>query len=137
MMEDAPNPEMPRDKPKRPREPLKKPQDQSPIPLDYGQSRYPDATPKPSTLAQAFAGFFFWIAAAAVAVGFLISTNSNAITDWVGRLSIGLELAVIVGLAAWVRIKLQWQGFIPGILLGFGLTCLVPIGIITVICGHL
>jgi hypothetical protein len=46
--------------------------------------------------------------------------------------------AVLIGigaLAIWLRLRYRWRGFLPGILIGFGLTCLLPIGIVWAICA--
>jgi hypothetical protein len=44
-------------------------------------------------------------------------------------------LAALLGLSMWMGLKLGWRGFMPGVLLGLGLTCLVPVGIVAVVCG--
>jgi len=48
---------------------------------------------------------------------------------------LGAMLICLGGLAVWLRLRFRWRGFLPGVLVGFGLTCLVPIGIVAVICG--
>ena len=45
-----------------------------------------------------------------------------------------LVLSGLIGLCLWVRIGQRWKGFIPGVLISFCLTCLVPVGIVGFIC---
>jgi hypothetical protein len=112
------------------------PLDPPPAPLDY-RGR-PEAKPGPATpvAVQALAGFFSWIAGAALVVGIVVSAakaGADPTTLLVPVLGVGLVAAVWVGV--WVRARFGWRGFIPGMLLGVGLTCLVPVGIVAVVCG--
>jgi hypothetical protein len=48
-------------------------------------------------------------------------------------------IATLIGLAVasfWLRTRYNWSAFLPGVLLGIALTCLVPIGILIVTCGR-
>jgi hypothetical protein len=46
-----------------------------------------------------------------------------------------VEFAAVVGLAIWLRVRWKRRGLIAGLLLGMLLTCLVPVGIVWVVCG--
>ena len=107
-----------------------------PAPLDYRGRPDPAAGPSTPVAVQALAGFGTWLLGAAGVVGIIAAAakSGGASPDLlVPLLSIGLFAAV--GIGSWARATLGWRGFIPGMLLGFGLTCLVPIGIVAVVCG--
>jgi len=57
--------------------------------------------------------------------------NPIEIALWV----VGLMLVCLGGVAIFLRVRYDWRGFIPGLLIGLILTCLIPIGIVSVICG--
>ncbi len=46
-----------------------------------------------------------------------------------------LALGGFVALCVYVYRVYHWRAFVPGALLGFGVTCLLPVGIIVVLCG--
>jgi hypothetical protein len=107
-----------------------------PVQLDYGRARYPQKSAKASAGVQAVAGFGFWVLAVFFAAGFLATTRADPFNSPTGITGLGAELVLVFAFSIWVRVKYKWRGFIPGVLLGFGLTCLVPIGLVFVICGN-
>jgi hypothetical protein len=98
--------------------------------LDYGHGGYGDK-PRGPVSGQVTMGFSLWIFAVLL-FGTLI--RGSTFQDYAKQIA-ALELSAVAGLSLWLRIKYGWRGFIPGVLLGFGLTCLVPIGIVAVVCG--
>jgi len=52
-----------------------------------------------------------------------------------GRIVIFLSCVLMIGVSIAVQVRLGWRSFIPGVLLGIGLTCLVPYATMWVICG--
>jgi len=105
--------------------------------LEY-QGRVVDPARSAVTVGSQMAiGFFVWVMAVALCVWLFQSRqgvrSGNAEGAWV---VIATILAVLGGMALWLRMRLRWRGFIPGLLLGLGITCLLPVGIIFVICGR-
>ncbi len=103
-----------------------------PLMLGYGTKGY--GQPATRGFGQFVLGFFFWIFSAAAAIltfAGLANRAGNA-----AFITVGIYLAIVLGVCAWTSTKLRWRSFIPGVLLGAGLTCLVPVGIVAVICGN-
>jgi hypothetical protein len=99
-----------------------------PIPLEYGHRRYPEQNAGLHIYWQFALGFGFWLVAVGIFVCALqLLNNANIAIAVLGP----VELLSVIGLTLWLRSKYDWRGVIPGM----ALTCLVPIGIITVVCG--
>lgn len=101
--------------------------------LDY--ERKPEGNPPTVPVwGQAILGMFSAFAAVALIVLLLRSLNFSANSAFPPALQI---LTPLGGLAAGsiVASKMGWKSFLPGVLLGLTLCCLVPIGIVLVICG--
>lgn len=101
----------------------------------------PNAARTPPIL-QFLAGLGIW----ALGVGFTIWTANDATIARIMR-SIGLDeltyvmivimvlLALIILLAGFLGVRYHWRSFVPGMIMGLVLTCLVPVGIVVVVCG--
>ena len=103
--------------------------------LDY---RAPGAEPyKPRTpfWAQMLAGIVAWMIGIATVIGAATSSRGQEMGTNALAWIIGTLLVCIGGITLWLRLRFRWRGFLPGLLIGFGLTCLVPVGIVAVICG--
>ncbi len=57
------------------------------------------------------------------------STN----TVWI---SFAIAAAGIIVLCVLLHGKYRWTGFIPGVLIGVLLSCLIPVGLFLVLCGR-
>jgi hypothetical protein len=109
-----------------------------PLSLDYqrrGAEAYRTKTPLG---VQVFAGFAAWL----IGLGFVVQVARTSSGRPFGVSSYNATpfaiAAALIGagaLAIWLRIRFRWLGFLPGLLIGFGLTCLVPVGILLIICG--
>ena len=97
-----------------------------PRPLEYHAPDIRPSGPATPVAAQGFLGAIAWWA-----VIFQTHEPTNAV-GWVTGASLFVAL---IGLSGWLRIRHRWRGFIPGLLIAFVLTCLVPIGIVAVVCG--
>ena len=107
-----------------------------PAPLDYRGRSGPGTGPTTPVALQAFLGFVAWLAGTGGVAGIAFAAanaRTGTPTLLVPLLTVALLLAILLG--SYVRFRLGWRGFIPGMLLGFGLTCLVPVGIVAVVCG--
>lgn len=112
------------------------PIDPPPAPLDYRGPPEAKSGPATPVAVQALAGFCCWIAGTGAVLGIVVSANkagAEPATLLVPVVSVGLIAAVWMGV--WVRARFGWRGFIPGMLIGVGLTCLVPIGFVAIVCG--
>lgn len=109
-----------------------------PPPLPYRATRdeppYQPRTPLGWQIAAGFAAWFLGL--------IFVIVMANRAPRWAGMRGedrvlwlIGAALVGIGGLAIWLRVRFRWRGFLPGLLIGFGLSCLLPIGIVAVICG--
>jgi hypothetical protein len=110
--------------------------------LPYRAARDERVVPKTSFAGQAAMGMGVWVLGVVLVVIAVrdVATARGVLampTQQVVTLIIGGAVLAIGGLGLWLRLRFKWRGFIPGLLLGFGLTCLVPIGIVFVICGGL
>ena len=88
--------------------------------------------------AQVFAGFLSWIGGAGLWIGISIWGAIHLVSgpaDTLQWVAAGTILAALLVLACVVRVRHGWRGFLPGLLLGLLLTCLVPWGIAAVVCG--
>jgi hypothetical protein len=104
-------------------------------PLDYARPMQNIVIARTSKGMQVFAGFMAWLAAAAVAaigIGFMSSFNPPPFVPvgWLAAVLVGLIFSAIA-----LRRRAGWTTFVPGILLGFAITCIIPVGIAAVICG--
>ena len=105
-----------------------------PVPLDY---RRPDSSrtePRTHIVAQLAMGFGFWLAALGVFFASVRLLNDFGIAM---AFIAPVELAAVLAFSIWLRTNYRWRGFIPGVLIGLGLTCLVPIGIVAVACANM
>jgi hypothetical protein len=114
------------------------PKRERPVPLDYRQRGIDPYQTKTPLGWQVFAGFAAWLCG----LGFVVEAANNR--TWGGPFvdrqnaafsAIAVALVGVGALAIWLRLRFRWRGFLPGLLIGFGLTCLVPVGILLVICG--
>jgi hypothetical protein len=103
--------------------------------LEY-EIRRPQTPNPPPLAAQVVVGFVTWVAAVAAAVAMLQSAPFRIAGSGGVAFGIFALLSLVIALAVWVRLRFEWRGFIPGLLIGFGITCLLPVGIVAVICGH-
>jgi hypothetical protein len=104
-------------------------------PLEYARPMENPIIAKTSKRMQVFAGFVAWLGAVAVAamgLGFMQNFDPPpaVIVAWLAAVIVGLLMATFA-----LRRRAGWTTFFPGILLGFGITCILPVGIIAVICG--
>lgn len=96
----------------------------------------PPFQPRTPMWAQVFAGFGAWIIGIATVI--IAATSGHSPSAMAGNpvvLVIGALLVCLGGITIWLRLRFRWRGFLPGLLIGFALTCLVPAGIVAVICG--
>jgi hypothetical protein len=120
-------------KPGESSEPRQTPPPVEPIPLNYGLSRYPRKKQGLHISLQITLGAGLWLAA----VG-LFAAVMQMLDDTNVALGIvaPVEFISVLVLGLWLRSKYDWRGIVPGLLIGIGLTCLVPVGIAVVLCGH-
>ena len=114
-----------------------KPPPKPPVIGYHRPGRYaPESGPGVPTGVQGLLGFLTWIAACGAAY-FLLATF---VTSSSGSLDAFLILAgllgVVIGLCIWLRVAYRWTGFVPGVLIGVGVGCLLPVGIVAVICSR-
>jgi hypothetical protein len=110
--------------------------EQSPLKLDYGLAKYPKNPASRSYLGDFTAGFFFWVAAAFCTGGLMFILNPIVPYQILVTTVPALGVVAVIGVSFYSHSKLGKRGFIPGVLIGLGLTCLVPVGILAVVCGH-
>jgi hypothetical protein len=93
-------------------------------------------SPEPSMGSQIGMGFVAWLGTVTIPFIILFYIGMAGLG---GRIFIYSVMMVALGglitLCVHVRIRYHWRGFIPGVLLGMGLTCLLPLGILTILCG--
>ncbi len=99
--------------------------------LDYGSGKYGSSTYTMSSNVCAILGFFAWIGAGII----ICFTGETLGGRYFGLILIGAEVLAFFFLCYWVSFRLKWKGFIAGVMIGLLLTCLVPLGIVAVICG--
>ncbi len=88
--------------------------------------------------AQVAIGFGAWVVTAASVFGILCGLSGGSPFEAAAvLLVISLALAGIIALCVVMRQKYQWRGFIPGVLLGVGLNCLLPLGILAILCAQM
>jgi hypothetical protein len=111
------------------------PTEPKPRPLNYRSARYEDARRQgPGRAVECAAGFFAYIGVIA-AIYFLVANigfGSHGILAMIPLLALG-------GLAIYLQGYRGWRGFVPGVLLGLGLSCLIGAGgviWIVVTCSH-
>jgi hypothetical protein len=106
--------------------------DRPPLPLEYGR-----AVTMPMA-AQVAIGFAAWVATAASVFVILQGVSGGSpFEEAIILLVIALALVGIVVLCVVMRRKYQWRGFIPGVLLGVALNCLLPLGILAILCAQM
>jgi hypothetical protein len=101
--------------------------------LDYSAGRESKRLGPPMS-GQVSAGFFIWVASV-VLVYFIFATFPPTTNSGGVQIVVTAVLAVIA-FSLWMHLKLGWRLFAPGVLLGFGLTCLLPLGIAAALCGN-
>ena len=91
---------------------------------------------------QFFLGIVAWVIAVALTIGLINDRDVAGAFQSIGipqSQSVALLIVgmlIVFGLAAiLLQVKFRWRGFVPGMLLGLVLTCLVPVGLVFVICG--
>lgn len=103
-------------------------------PLSYQTPRGDGGRPpRIGVSTQVLLGFFAWFCNDFIAISSGLSVRSSGPKGPLIILCIGAVAVLIVGV--WLRRKFQWTGFLPGLLLGFGLTCLLPAGLFYAVCG--
>jgi hypothetical protein len=110
-------------------EPERDENDSQPPILDYAGRLY-GSSDRPTTGTQIMAGILCSLLSDFVFIASVATLNSL----WIGVPVLAASLilsTVLVGRSVGLR------GFIPGIVIGFSLTCLVPLGISEVFCGNL
>jgi len=100
-----------------------------PLKLDYGRARYADSQPHgPGTVPEFAAGFFSYFGMLALIYfglfsgGFVIQIAALLVA---GLIFLGMYLQTFRG----------WRSFLPGVLLGLGLSCIIGVGGIFWLCG--
>lgn len=107
----------------------------NPPPLDY---RSPPTTADRWTgpaSGQVLLGFLAWLATVAGTCGFAGMAKGANLTGTPAAVVLSLPVIGMLAFGVWLRVHRGWRGFLPGLLLGFGLTCLVPVGVAAVVCG--
>ena len=99
-----------------------------PPPLEY---RWPGIE-RTGTVAHWPLGFAAWVVAVGAWVSVATVGRGEPAVLWTAAATI---LAAPASLCVWTRVRLGWRGFLPGLLIGFRLTCLVPVGIVAALCG--
>lgn len=110
-----------------------------PAPLSYQRpGDEPPYRPRTPVALQVTGGFVAWL----TGLGFVVQVARSSVGRSVGMsgqeevlAAIGAALVGVGTLAIWLRLRFRWRGFLPGLLIGFGLTCLVPVGLLLIICG--
>jgi len=111
----------------------------SPLPLDYKRLEAGPYQTKTPLGVQVLAGFVAWI----IGLGFVVMAANNR--TWNSPFldsqnatyaAIAFALVGTGSLAIWLRVRYRWRGFLPGLLIGFALSCLLPLGILLIICGN-
>ena len=117
---------------------MKKPHDNwddepsdSPHRLDYqGRDSYYDVDS--ASPASQF-GHGFLLSMCACLIDFLLIGPMRLIN--IAAVIIVLTLVAVIAVCITMHVRLGWRSFLPGVLLGFGITCLVPYATVWVICG--
>jgi hypothetical protein len=97
--------------------------------LDYREAPNDDEVKRlPMRGQHIAAGFGCWVASigGAYVVAMVSRSGWGAMVGW---------LIVLVPCCVYFAGRLGWRGFVPGVLIGAALTCLVPVGIVAVMCG--
>jgi len=87
---------------------------------------------------QVLAGLGTWLAGVGL---FFIALNSPSLPfhgangETFSVIGVFALFAGQIFLITWVNVRFRWRGFLPGFFIGLGLTCLVPVGIVAVVCG--
>ena len=116
-------------------DPADEEQPPTPPPLDYRGPADPVQPTPVSAAGQAAIGFVAWVFGLASWLGVVLGGGGGqATTPW---WTAAVIVVGLIGLTAWVAIRYRWTWFLPGVLLGLLLTCLVPWGILAVVCGPL
>jgi len=93
--------------------------------------------PEPSMGAQVGMGFVAWLGTVTVLAVLMWAVSTSGVRSLTTiYFLLALAVGVIITLCVHVRTQYRWRGFIPGVLLGFGVTCLLPLGILTILCGR-
>ncbi len=108
-----------------------------PLPLDYQRPSTGPYQPRTPLGIQVVAGFAAWIVGIAFVIGIANNRTWGSPIDSQNATLCAVAFALIgIGtLTIWLRMRYRWRGFLPGLLIGLSLSCLLPIGIILVICG--
>ena len=107
--------------------------DEGPRPLEYRRPVAGSDRPATPVAVQPMAGAGVWVLVVAAAVGVAQMAHSPP-PEWLAVMAT-VALVGPIGLTVVVRDRFDWRGFLPGVLVGIGLTCLVQVGIIVVLCG--
>ena len=95
----------------------------------------PEPAPAVPTGVQGLLGFLTWVAACAAtyfSLSIFVTSSSGPLA---GFIIMAGALGVVITLCVLVRTKYRWRGFLPGVLIGVGVGCLIPVGIVAVICA--
>lgn len=101
--------------------------------LDYARPAA-NAQSSARTALQGVAGVFSTFAMVGVVV-LLLSANRRTIGFDVPPVFAIFGPLLALALLSVIAAKRSWRGFGPGVLIGLALTCLVPIGLVLVLCG--
>jgi hypothetical protein len=86
---------------------------------------------------QVVLGFFTWFAAAGL-YWFAFNLYVKLVGPgpwWIGWVAPVVAIAGVFSLGYLVQIRKGWRGYMPGMMLGLLLTCLVPVALAPVLCG--
>jgi hypothetical protein len=80
-------------------------------------------------------GFLTWVGTLVLIGGLVYSTQASPAFDNLWGIGIAIPLIGLISLIVHLRVNRKWRGFLPGVLIGFCVCCLVPVGIVAVVCG--
>jgi hypothetical protein len=118
-----------------------KPDDRAPEPLQYDHVPPVPYQPKTPFGFQVLAGFAAWfigiilfVQASRAAMRARREFGWNYLTGHEWWIALWLALIFLGGMTVWLRTRYRWKGFAAGLLLGVGMSILVPIALLAVFC---
>jgi hypothetical protein len=107
-----------------------------PQPLNYRRpERYADwKLSGPGYAIEAVVGFFASLAMLGMLYIILMGAADTANLRFI---ACGAVVATLAGVAIYLHGWRGWRGFTPGVLLGFGVSCLIGVGGVFYLCSHM